>query len=310
MGAPPSTRFLRLRWESRTAGIEGAPYLPSLGRCGTDGARYGNRAFALRLGLRYARGLRHDAAVALLAARRLRPFTSIQDLALRVPELRKSELALLAKIGALNSLGEMANERAGGPLKPSFGLSGAVDFGRATHRRDALWQVEYAGRPAGPLLDELAPDELAAQESAESPLQQMTIEERLVADFSGTGVTVGKHPMAFHRAKLKQMGVSAAGELAHLAHGRTTRIAGSVIARQRPGTAKGFVFLSLEDETGIANAILTPAVYEQFKHAVVYENFLLLEGELQNQENVVSLKARTIRPLGISRAEVRSHDFH
>ena len=262
----------------------GGPFKPSFGLSGAVDSG-GTHRFALRLGLNYARGLRHDAADALLAARQQRPFTSIQDLALRVPELRKSELALLAKIGALNSLGE-SNEK------------------QPTHRRDALWQVEYAGRPAGSLLNDLTP------ESAESPLQQMTIEERLVADFSGTGVTVGKHPMAFHRAELKQMGISAASELARLPHGLTTRIAGSVIARQRPGTAKGFVFLSLEDETGIANAILTPAVYEQFKHTVIYEKFLLLEGELQNQENVVSLKARTVHPLGISRAEVRSHDFH
>jgi error-prone DNA polymerase len=275
----------------------GGPSRPSPGLSGAVDSGADHR-FALRLGLNYARGLRHDAANALLAARRLRPFASIQDLALRVPELRKSELALLAKIGALNSL---ENER-------------------VAHRRDALWQVEYAGRPAGPLLneitsdqivfDETTPDELAARQSDESPLQQMTVEERLVADFSGTGVTVGRHPMAFHRAELKQMGISAAGELARLPHGRTTRIAGSVIARQRPGTAKGFVFLSLEDETGIANAILTPAVYEEFKHAVIYEKFLLMEGELQNQENVVSLKARTIHPLSISRADVRSHDFH
>jgi error-prone DNA polymerase len=88
------------------------------------------------------------------------------------------------------------------------------------------------------------------------------------------------------------------------------RIAGAVIARQRPGTAKGFVFLSLEDETGIANAIVTPAVYEEFKQVVVYEKFLLIEGELQNQENVISVKARTIHRLEISKAEIRSHDFH
>ncbi len=241
--------------------------------------------FALRLGLCYARGLRKDAAIALITAREQRAFTSIQELALRVPELRKSELALLAKIGALNSLGEVA------------------------HRRDALWQVEYAGRPAGPLLNKL-PELNAEQESAPSPLRQMTIEERLVADFSGTGVTVGKHPMAFHRAEMKRMGILAACELAKLPHGRTARIAGCVIARQRPGTAKGFVFLSIEDETGIANAIITPAVYEQFKQVVVYEKFLLIEGELQNQENVISVKAREIRPLAISKAEVRSHDFH
>jgi error-prone DNA polymerase len=243
--------------------------------------------FALRLGLCYARGLRDDAAMALTSARAQRAFTSIQELALRVPELRKSELALLAKIGALNSLGEVA------------------------HRRDALWQVEYAGRFAGPLLNELPErSELSEAGSTSSPLRQMTIEERLVADFSGTGVTVGKHPMAFHRAELKQMGILAACELAQFPNGRAARIAGCVIARQRPGTAKGFVFLSIEDETGIANAIITPAVYEQFKQVVVYEKFLLIEGELQNQENVISIKAREIRPLAISKAEVHSHDFH
>jgi error-prone DNA polymerase len=225
--------------------------------------------------------MRQHTALPLLAAREQRDFNSVQDLVLRVPELRKADLALLARIGALNSLSEVA------------------------HRRDALWQVEYAGRPAGPLLDELP-----EPESSASPLLQMTIEERLVSDFSGTGVTVGKHPMAFHRARLKEMGILSACELANAAHGRPTRIAGCVIARQRPGTAKGFVFLSIEDETGIANAIITPAVYEQFKQVVVYEKFLLIEGELQNQENVISVKVREIHPLAISHAEVRSHDFH
>ena len=143
--------------------------------------------FALRLGLCYARGLRQGVAIRLSAAREQREFTSIQDLVLRAPELRKSDLTLLARIGALNSLGEVG------------------------HRRDALWQVEYAGRPAGPLLNELP-----EQPTGPSPLMQMTIEERLVADFSGTGVTIGKHPMAFHRARLEEMGILAASELAGL----------------------------------------------------------------------------------------------
>ena len=137
----------------------------------------------------------------------------------------------------------------------------------------------------------------------------MTLEERLVADFSGTGVTVGKHPMAHHRAELRRNGILSAAELPLLPHGRAVRVAGAVIARQRPGTAKGFVFLSLEDETGIANAILTPAIYEEYKHVVVYEKFLLIEGELQNQVGVVSVKARSIGPLKISQADIRSHDF-
>ena len=237
--------------------------------------------FALRLGLCYARGLRRETALALISARDHRSFSSIQDLALRVPQLCRSDLMLLAAIGAMNSVGEVS------------------------HRRDALWQVEYAGRAAGPLLSELP------EQSAESsPLRQMTIEERLVADFSGTGVTVGRHPMFFHRAALDRMGIVPASSLSHFPHGHPARIAGCVIARQRPGTAKGFVFLSLEDETGIANAIITPAVYEQFKRVVIYEKFLLIEGELQNQQDVISVKAHSIRPLDISAVAVRSHDFH
>ena len=265
--------------------------------------------FALRLGLNYARGLARSVAEAMLAARARQPFASIQDLALRVPELRRSDLALLAKIGALNSLGEVA------------------------HRRDALWQVEYAGRPVGPLLDTFAeealdestpehdarpedvcekssPQNATRRKKTQSPLRQMTLEERLVADFAGTGVTVGRHPMAFHRERLRGMDIRTAAELATLRNRLMVRVAGAVIARQRPGTAKGFVFLSLEDETGIANTILTPAVYEEFRQIVVREKFLLIMGELQNQEGVVSVKVSAVEPLAISAAEVRSHDFH
>ncbi|HLI61928.1 MAG TPA: error-prone DNA polymerase, partial [Terriglobales bacterium] len=236
--------------------------------------------FALRLGLNYARGLRREIAQALVAAREQKAFASVQDLALRVPELRKNDLTLLAKIGALNSFGDVA------------------------HRRDALWQVEYAGRPAGPLLNPLP------EESDESPLLRMTDEERLVADFAGTGLTAGPHPMAYHRTALRRRGILSASQLRGVPNRAPVRIGGCVIARQRPSTAKGFVFLSLEDETGVSNAIIAPGVYEQFKRTVIYEKFLLIEGELQNQEDVISVKARGIHPLQVSRAAARSHDFH
>ncbi len=240
----------------------------------------GSWRFALRLGLLYARGLRKEVGEALVHARQFHPFDSIHDLALRVPELRKNDLTMLAKIGALNSLGENI------------------------HRRDALWQVEYAGSPTGPLLRDLPEQDEA------SPLAQMTVDERLAADFHGTGVTVGPHPMAYHREALSRMGIVCARDLEKFEDGRKTRIAGCVIARQRPGTAKGFVFLSLEDETGISNAIVTPAVYEQYRRVVTYGKFLLIEGKLQNQENVISVKAEVVRPLEVSNVEVRSHDFH
>ena len=238
------------------------------------------KGFALRLGLLYARGLRREMGEALVRARAGRAFNSIHDLALCVPELRKSDLTMLAQIGALNSLGE------------------------GIHRRDALWQVEYAGRATGPLLRDLP------EQDEESPLARMTVDERLAADFHGTGVTVGPHPMAYHRAALSRMGIVCSSDLQNLKDGRKTRIAGCVIARQRPGTAKGFVFLSLEDETGISNAIVTPAVYEKYRGVVTYGKFLLIEGKLQNQENVISVKADVVRPLEISEVDVRSHDFH
>jgi error-prone DNA polymerase len=137
----------------------------------------------------------------------------------------------------------------------------------------------------------------------------MTPEERLSADFRGTGMTVGPHPMAYHRAEMKSQGIRAAIELAGLPDGSYVRVAGAVIARQRPGTAKGFVFLSMEDETGIANAIITPQLFEREYLAIVREPFLIVEGHLQNQDGTISVKTQRVRALSIARAETVSHDF-
>ena len=138
----------------------------------------------------------------------------------------------------------------------------------------------------------------------------MTAEARLVADFRNTGMTVGPHPLSYHRQNLKQQGILSAMDLHRLPDGAKVRVAGSVIARQRPGTAKGFVFLSLEDETGISNAIITPQLFQQDHAVIVHQQFLLIEGRLQNQDNVISVKAERIRPLSVTRAETTSHDFH
>ena len=313
------------------------------------------RQFAMRLGLNFVNGLRAEIAAEIIAQRNIRPFASIDDFKRRIPALQKSELTALAEIGALNSIA-----------------------GQRGHRRSALWQVERAARPAGPLLDSLDEDQSSeetfststpanpchpersdltsrpgsssavegsafsfpsghgfsranktgaqrppsrgafsakispspADTPADSPLSPMTPEERLVADFRGTGLTVGIHPMTYHRATLTRQGVRSAIELRHLPDGTNLRIAGTVIARQRPGTAKGFVFLSIEDETGIANAIITPQLFTQNRIAVVHERFLLIDGVLQNQDNVISVKAYRIRPLTLTRAAAPSHDFH
>jgi error-prone DNA polymerase len=310
------------------------------------------QGFAVRLGLRYVKGLREERGKKIVEERAIRQFGSIEDLKLRVEAIQKSELAVLAEIGALNFI---AGKK------------------RAIHRRDALWQIERAVRRAGPLFEvkdgwdacmenienpatnekpdsqschSVPRDETngternelqavfsnqvpvcgngaesasslafacgtdAPGQSERSPLAPMTSEERLVADFRGTGMTVGLHPMAYHRQEMRRQGVKSATELRSMRDGANVRIAGAVIARQRPGTANGFVFLSLEDETGIANAIITPRLFRDDRMVVVQHQFLMVEGKLQNQEGVVSVKAERVRPLAITRAATESHDFH
>ena len=237
--------------------------------CTIEGAEH-----HLRLGLRYVKGLRQEAGEAIARAR---PFTSVEEMARRVPELRRDEITRLAEVGALNSLNRI-------------------------HRRDALWQAESAARAAGPLLEEL-------EDIAPSPLARMTTEERLTADFRGTGVTVGRHPMAYRREEMNALGVTPAARLQDMRHGSYVRIAGPVIVRQRPGTAKGFVFLSMEDETGVMNAIVTPALFDRYRLVLVSEPYLLIDGVLQNADNVISVKAGRIRALAAS-AAAQSHDFH
>jgi hypothetical protein len=166
--------------------------------------------------------------------------------------------------------------------------------------------VEPTGRP----LQAREMQNTPTVSSTHGPLAAMTSEERLVADFRGTGMTIGPHPMAYKRAQLKQAKVRSVAELGHLPNGMNVRIAGAVIARQRPGTANGFVFLSLEDETGITNAIITPELFKEAHATVVQQQFLLIEGKLQNQEGVISVKAESVQPLTITQAETSSHDFH
>ena len=137
----------------------------------------------------------------------------------------------------------------------------------------------------------------------------MSTQERLFADFRGTGLTVGRHPMAHRRRELDGIGVRRAADLKGIPDGRLVRVAGCVIVRQRPGTAKGFVFLSLEDETGIANIIVEPKLFDLQRQTLVSESFLLIDGVLQNQDRVTSVKAHHVSPLTVGAAP-ESHDFH
>jgi error-prone DNA polymerase len=137
----------------------------------------------------------------------------------------------------------------------------------------------------------------------------MDIEERLIADYHGTGMTIGPHPMAYRRIELSRMGIVSAQQLRNLPDGKPVDVAGCVITRQRPGTAKGLIFLTLEDETGHANAIVMPDIYAADPMVVLHEKFVRVRGRVQNHEGVVHVRAEHILPLAISAAAPVSHDF-
>jgi error-prone DNA polymerase len=233
--------------------------------------------FHLRLGLNYVRGLRRQVAEAIVSRQ---PFSTIDDLARRVPELKKEEFNQLAAIGALNSIG-------------------------AQHRRNALWNASRAFRPAGDLLHGIP------ESAPESPLRPMTIEERLVADSIGTGMTIGKHPMAYRRAEMNTLRVTPAAGLPSIANGRTVRVAGNVIVRQRPGTAKGITFMSLEDETGISNVVIMPDLFEEQRLEILTHPWVMVEGRMQNVDSVIHILAERVSPLANPlELGIGSHDFH
>ena len=228
----------------------------------------------------------------------LRPmgrFRSIEDVVQRTG-LRRDELTTLADIGALNAF---TNER-----------------------RSALWQVERAVRPAGALFTD---DEPRSREDAEdafsdlrvsasprpvsSPLRPMDSDERLQSDYAGMGLTIGPHPMALRRGEMSLRGVLRAVDLPNARNGRRVRVAGMVITRQRPGTAKGFVFLTLEDETGISNVIIRPDVFDRQRMTVVRQPFLIVDGVLQHQDGVVSVRAERVEGMS-GGASVDAHDFY
>jgi error-prone DNA polymerase len=227
--------------------------------------------------------------------------------------LRRAEVVTLADIGALNTFGY--------------------------DRRSALWQAEQAVRPSGELFSTLTAEHAETAEcvdqdvsdfnhqslatgdqfsatshqppaTSECPLRPMTEAERLVADYAGTGLTVGRHPMALRREELAMRGIRRASDLRSERQGRRVRVAGMVITRQRPGTAKGFVFLTLEDETGVANIIVRPDLFARDRLVIVEEPFLIVEGVLQNQDGVTSVRAEQVLAMRGVDVEFDAHDFY
>ena len=225
----------------------------------------------LRIGLRYVHGLRENIGQRIESSR---PFASIEDFARRVPMPRR-DLESLATAGAF--------------------------AGFAIDRREALWRVP-ALSAAGPL--DAPPDD-----DQPSPLVEMTARERQHADYEVLGMTCGPHPMALARSDLIRAGVTPACELAHLRDGQRVRVGGVAIVRQRPGTAKGFFFLTLEDETGLANIIVTPKIYAAWRNVLVGSPVILVDGVLQYQDGVINVRGHRFHAWKDGGPNV-SRDFH
>jgi error-prone DNA polymerase len=255
-------------------------------KAGSAGDLVAGGALKVRLGFNYVRGLSEETAKQIVSERSKSAFTGIDDLRRRVPRISRAELTSLADLGALNEIGRHTVKT-------------------RRHRRDALWQSELALRPVSELLRDAGPPETP------SPLLPMNAIERIEADFMNSGLSIGAHPMRFHRAALERMNVVPAAQVKDRPDGWRIRVAGAVICRQQPGTAKGFVFLTLEDETGIANIILKPHVFNRLRTTVLSNPYLLIDGVLQNQRGVVSVKAHSVRPCPVeTTAMAASHDFH
>ncbi len=254
-----------------------------------------------------------------------RRFASLDDLVARTG-LRRDEVVTLADIGALNSFGYDRRsalwqaERAVRPSGELFertdgsGGPGGSEWEDGDLRHPLLDTREGNGPSALPRGGGAPRQSVGvgphAYENDACPLKPMTEAERLVADYAGTGLTLGRHPMALKRDELSMRGILRARDLYATRQGRRVRVAGMVITRQRPGTAKGFVFLTLEDETGIANIIIRPDLFAQDRLTVIEEPFLIVDGILQNQEGVTSVRAEQVYGLRGLDVDFDAHDFY
>ena len=234
---------------------------------------------ALRIGLRYVRGLGSKAEGQLKAAWEAGgSFTSVEDV-VRRSGLGLPALKTLAEAGAFDTLWEVRG------------------------RRSALWEV----------LGRLAQEPLAPVESKRRPkLKEMERIEIVAADYMTTGLCTHGHPMEYLRGMLRERGVVSAEELTRVKSGSLARAAGVVICRQRPGTAKGVCFITLEDETGFSNFIVYADMFQRYRRTIVRSPVLLIEGIVQNEQDVVNIQARHIEAV-VPRAGadiIESHDFH
>jgi error-prone DNA polymerase len=248
----------------------------------------------VRVGLKFVKGLRKEIAETIAFERHKKLYSSVEDLIKRVPEINKREVRALS-------------------------LAGALNFENTVHRRQALWQSELFINPKGELFAntqgspknsppyEGGAASLEKTRGGSSFLKKMDGLQLVEADLLKTGISPGRHPMAFIREELTKKGILSAKQTWSLKKGKVVLVAGAVIVRQRPMTAKNVVFITLEDETGHSNFICMPDVFERFRAVINQNNFLLIKGIAEERGMI---KVSYVEPVGEFAAQMWSHDFH
>ena len=260
----------------------------------------------VRLGFCVVNGLRQEHGEELVRQRQDQQFDSLDDFKRRV-SLSKDELRTLAELGALNCFAEHRRAAMWG-VEETLHDDLLTPNGCHPERSEGSPPRSFDHTPAQECSSILCEVPLSTRDRDDGPLTPMTLPERVKADYDTMNLTTGPHPMKLLRETLPN--IWRAIDLVHARHGSIIQIAGNVICRQRPGTAKGFVFISLEDETGVSNAIVEPYLFERFRLVITEEAFLLIEGQVQNSDNVVLIKAHNIKSLGHEQlVGSASHDF-
>jgi error-prone DNA polymerase len=244
---------------------------------------------AIRLGLRLVKGIREEQGRQLVVLREQQAFVSLADLATRTG-LDRGALRQLARADAFQQLLQVESSQ-------SDTLSEArTDRRAASFAVDGIWPGMFATLPRDP---------------DHASLPQATAAEEMQADYSATGLTPGTHPIALVREELRRKRVTPLSRLIELPDNSSVTIAGLVGVRQRPDTASGVIFLMLEDETGTANVVIWPRLYQRQRKIVRTERLLVIRGTLQRMDGAISVVARHLRPLQIgANMQAKSRDFH
>lgn len=239
----------------------------------------------VRIGLKYVKGLRQEIAEMIVAERRRGPFPSVDDLVKRIPAINKREIRVLS-------------------------MAGAFSFDGAMHRRQALWQSELAVRPASDLFAETC-----GERDDSSFLQRIEGPHLVEADLKKTGISIGRHPMAFLRERLNGMGILSAREAEVLRKREIVSVAGAAIIRQRPMTAKNVVFITLEDETGFSNFVVMPDTFERFRAVINQNDYLIIRGIIEDRGIIKALYFKPLNDISAdetptpSSAGIDPHNF-